>query len=271
MPAQPLNTPEPKTPLEHEDRAPWTIQQTLLGIILTLVPWLALSFALNSLGGGSTPRATGRLSPAQDISSAVLVVISTLIVEGAFLIAPLYYARHTLYRRSGSPPSLRQMLRALGFRGFRVGNAVLLIIVFMVLMLAVNFAYGELITYFHLPLQTNDEVILHESRIAPITTSALLVTAVVVAPFCEEVFFRSFVFQGLRNGATVGWAAFLSALIFGLAHADLASFPVLAIIGLFLAVLRWRTRSIYPGMLLHILNNGISAVTIVLAMLGLMR
>ena len=65
------------------------------------------------------------------------------------------------------------------------------------------------------------------------------------------------------------WAIVLSALIFGVAHADPGSFVVLFFIGLALAFVRWRTDSLWPGILLHMLNNGIAALLIVLAMHGI--
>ena len=138
----------------------------------------------------------------------------------------------------------------------------------MVAIFAVNFLYSYVITTFHLNLQTNDQVILERSKQAPLTIYATLFAAVFIAPFCEEVFFRGFVFPGLRRAMPVGWAIMLSSLLFAVAHADPGSFAVLFIIGLALAFLRWRTGSIWPGMILHMLNNGIGAVSIILVMQG---
>jgi membrane protease YdiL (CAAX protease family) len=67
------------------------------------------------------------------------------------------------------------------------------------------------------------------------------------------------------------WAIIFSALIFGVAHADPGSFAVLVIIGLALAFLRWRTYSIWPGMILHALNNAIAALAVVLYMQGMIH
>jgi len=91
---------------------------------------------------------------------------------------------------------------------------------------------------------------------------------VFVAPICEEVFFRGFVFAGLLRGMAPVWAIVFSSLIFAVAHFDVGSFVVLFIIGLALAFLRWRTKSIWPGILLHMLNNGIAALGIIVVMLG---
>ncbi|MFL5707338.1 MAG: type II CAAX prenyl endopeptidase Rce1 family protein [Ktedonobacteraceae bacterium] len=42
-------------------------------------------------------------------------------------------------------------------------------------------------------------------------------------------------------------------------------------IGLALAFLRWRTNSIWPGILLHMLNNSLGAFTIILVMNGIIK
>jgi membrane protease YdiL (CAAX protease family) len=46
---------------------------------------------------------------------------------------------------------------------------------------------------------------------------------------------------------------------------------VLLIIGLALAIIRWRTASIWPAMFLHMLNNGIGAASILLVMWGVIK
>ena len=50
---------------------------------------------------------------------------------------------------------------------------------------------------------------------------------------------------------------------FSLAHGLLQAFPELAIFGCALAWLRWQTRSVYPGMILHGTFNAISLVAAV--------
>ncbi len=139
---------------------------------------------------------------------------------------------------------------------------------FLVAILAADYLYGYVIQTFHLPLQTNDQVLLAFSKYAPLTTYATLIVAVFVAPICEEVFFRGFVFAGLLRGMALVWAIVFSSLIFAVAHFDVGSFVVLFIIGLALSFLRWRTKSIWPGILLHMLNNGIAALGIIVVMLG---
>ncbi len=248
------------------DKALWTIQQTLTGILFTLVPWLALALGLASLnvrGVRTTP-----LAPSVDLANAFVVFVFSSLIEGAFLIAPLVIVLRIL---RGVPNRLKQAWYALGLRRFRVGEAISWIIVLFLGIYAINLAYQSLIVAFHLPIQTNDQAILNGAKTAPLTTYATLIASVVVAPFCEEVFFRGFVFMGLLRAMSPVWAILLSAFIFALAHADPGSFAVLFIIGIALAFLRWRTRSLWPGILLHFLNNGVGAILIVLVMSGVVR
>lgn len=259
---QPENTPvlDPS-----EDQVPWTIQQTFLGTFLTLLPWVILALALSSLG---TTTSTRPLSPRADMIGAIVTIVFSAIIEGAFLIAPLYYAHASL---RSIPHHGRLAIKALGFRSFSAPRALSWIVGLLLLVFAVNILYSYLITTFHLNLQTNDQVILAHSKEAPLTTYATLLAAVLIAPFCEEIFFRGFVFQGLRRSMPVSWAIVLSALLFAVAHADPGSFAVLFAIGIALAILRWRTKSIWPGMLLHMLNNGLGALIIVLTMQGIIK
>src|SRR6266487_6328276 len=246
------------------DIAPWSIQQTFLGVLLTLLPWIALTLILSSINGSTS--ITTPLSPRADLIGAIVTIIFSVIIEGAFLIAPFYFA-NAAFR--SLRPHARLALDALGFRRYPLGRTLLWVAVLMVAIFVVNALYSYLITALHLNLQTNDQLLLKQSKVAPLTTYATLLAAVFVAPFCEEVFFRGFVFPGLRRGMPVGWAIVFSSFLFAVSHADPGSFAVLLIIGLALAILRWRTRSIWPAILLHTLNNGIAALAIVLTMWGI--
>jgi uncharacterized protein len=71
-----------------------------------------------------------------------------------------------------------------------------------------------------------------------------------VAPVVEELTFRGLGFGVLeRFGGRLAVA--LSGLAFAAAHGLVRGLPLLLAIGLGLGYLRYRTRSVYPGMLLH--------------------
>jgi len=253
--------------VEHKpDEVSWTIQQTFFGILLTLVPWFIVVSFLN---GGKTPNTPSTVLPlGTDITNAIITFIFSSIIEGAFIVAPLYFAKRVNHSIT---PHLRLAWRALGFKEFNVGKAFILVILFGLIIIATDYLYQEVITLFRWHLQTNDQVILTRSKVEPITTYATLLAAVFVAPFCEEIFFRGFVFTGLRRGMPIYLAVIISALLFAAAHGDPASFPVLLIIGLLLAILRWQTKSLWPGILLHCLNNSLGAIEIILVMNGVLK
>jgi uncharacterized protein len=85
---------------------------------------------------------------------------------------------------------------------------------------------------------------------------------VVAAPFSEEVFFRGFIFGGLRRRLSFPAAALISGLIFGLFHFtgpdSVAVVPQLALLGFALAWLYEETGSIYPPMAVHAVNNALA-------------
>ncbi len=81
----------------------------------------------------------------------------------------------------------------------------------------------------------------------------------VIGPITEELTFRGLGFYLLKPlGQTP--AIVVIGITFGLWHGLIEALPVLIIFGLGLAFLRSRTRSIYPGMLLHALFNGAALV-----------
>jgi membrane protease YdiL (CAAX protease family) len=91
----------------------------------------------------------------------------------------------------------------------------------------------------------------------------------IIAPMCEETIFRGFLFGTLRRmrisvaGRQLGpWvAAVIVAILFGLAHTGSANAEYLiplGFLGFVLCLVRWRTRSLYPGMALHSANNSLA-------------
>ena len=86
----------------------------------------------------------------------------------------------------------------------------------------------------------------------------LLALAVVPGVF-EELSFRGFLFSSLRGVMAGGWAAVISAFLFGVFHEVLfpGRFLTSTFLGLVLGWVRWRTGSVVPCMLLHVVHNGL--------------
>jgi uncharacterized protein len=95
-------------------------------------------------------------------------------------------------------------------------------------------------------------------------TTLLLLSAgltCVVAPICEELLFRGFIFTALRNWRGMWPAAVTTALVFGAVHAGSApavDLVPLAGLGLGLCLLYRYTGSLYPCIAVHSLNNSLA-------------
>jgi uncharacterized protein len=84
-----------------------------------------------------------------------------------------------------------------------------------------------------------------------------------VAPFAEEFFFRGFFYGALRTKFTVATAAIIDGLVFGLIHFEggsdgLLIVPPLAALGIIFCLVYEQTRSLYPVIALHAINNSIA-------------
>lgn len=100
------------------------------------------------------------------------------------------------------------------------------------------------------------------SRAAPFIAFFLAVT--LLAPFVEELTYRGLGFSLLSPFGVV-LAIVATGVLFGLAHGLLIGLPVLACFGIVVAWLRTKTGSVYPGVLLHAVFNGIALLVSVAA------
>ena len=244
---------------------PWPAKIAFRGVLFTLIPWIGFNL-LTSLGG-TTPL-TKPVAFSQDLGGAFLTIVFTALIEGAFLIAPYYYANKALVQESlrEGEARTRAVLRSLGLRRFNFWRILPWIIGLMVLIIGFEWLYGLAVTALHIQLPSNDQVLQQESTYEPFTTYAILAGSVLIAPFCEEIFFRGFVFPGLLHDLSPLWAVVISAALFAVAHADPGSFVPLFAIGLCLGFVRWRTGSTWASMSLHILNNLLASADIILSM-----
>jgi membrane protease YdiL (CAAX protease family) len=96
----------------------------------------------------------------------------------------------------------------------------------------------------------------------PLGSTAAALLIIVAAPLSEEMFFRGFMFRGLRRSVPFVVAAVISSVVWGLFHyTGAGSWGVvlqLSIFGLALAWLYERTGSIWPTIAVHALNNAIA-------------
>lgn len=129
--------------------------------------------------------------------------------------------------------------------------------------LGVIWAIGALLEVF---LDAGEEQGLVPDDWDPDRAGAYAVNFVVVAgvaPAVEELLYRGLGFTAIGSFYGAVAAIVVTALAFGLSHGLLQALPVLTIFGAILAVLRHRTGSIYPPIILHSLFNAAALVAAV--------
>ena len=96
---------------------------------------------------------------------------------------------------------------------------------------------------------------------------SMLLLGGILDPFAEEVFFRGVLYQWLRDRWGVWFGILTSSLLFGAAHGDIAVGGASAVLGLILAWVFERSHSLWPPVLIHVINNSvkIAALYILLA------
>ncbi|WP_411277976.1 CPBP family intramembrane glutamic endopeptidase [Gaiella sp.] len=99
------------------------------------------------------------------------------------------------------------------------------------------------------------------SRAVPFVANALVV--VLVAPFVEELLYRGLGMSLLLPFVGPLFSIGITGLAFGLAHGLVLGLPVLTIFGITLGWLRWKTDSVYPGMVVHGIFNGAALIAAV--------
>ncbi len=86
----------------------------------------------------------------------------------------------------------------------------------------------------------------------------------VVAPIAEEIFFRGYLYAGLRDRLGLGWGIVLSSAIFALVHLLPGVLPPIFLMGVLFAVLYEVTDSLWPCIALHGAINALAFVALYL-------
>jgi hypothetical protein len=212
--------------------APWSTRDVWLGVIAAIVI-IAVSYGLLIVLSG--------LSPSVDLD-LWMALIPTLLE--LLLLVPVWWFSVRKHHASW---------KTLGFVRFKssvlaVGLGLLLAIYFF------NGVYAYLLENFGLRMQEDLTPVLQELS----SPWPLFFAVVIVAPFTEEVFFRGFVFAGLRSRYDWRWAAAISAALFAAVHLQLTFFIPAFLLGYLFAFLFQKSNSIWPGMIFHAAVNGIA-------------
>ncbi|GAB4196891.1 MAG: hypothetical protein OHK0022_14800 [Roseiflexaceae bacterium] len=195
------------------------------------------------------------------------LLVSTLVQNLICILVPVLRVR--LIRR--------EPLAEIGLQANRPMNLVLTGIGLGVLVLIGNVVLGLLLNALGIRQNQSDQYPLFRGDYAG--QALFFITAAVLAPVGEEVLFRGYVFNALRQSyATRPWGlalAFgLSALLFSLAHSLAATRDVIGLLiptfvmGLLLAWGTYRTGSVIPAIIAHAMNNGLAVMGLIACING---
>lgn len=180
---------------------------------------------------------------------AGLVIADTFVQDVAFVFAAVIFAQMGTRKVRAWQFGLRHP----GVGWWRAGwMIVVLLIAFVVL----SVAWVEV---FHPSKEKLLETLGTNQGTALLLLSAGLTC--VVAPICEELLFRGFIFTALRRWSGMIPAAVITGLVFGGVHAGSApalDLVPLAALGFGLCLLYRYTGSLYPGIVAHSLNNSVA-------------
>lgn len=207
---------------------PWSPQDVFWALVMAIF-WVLLFVIIGGVGSRW----------GWSIDSGVLILFGT-----AILLIPIWYFTIYKYKANWADLGLR------GFRPAAVGIGCGL----MVASLLFNLVYATILALFDLQIQPDIDAMFNNTRYPPL----LFLAGAVVAPLIEEMFFRGFVFPGLRN--KWGWqaAAVVSAALFATAHIIPTSIPPIFILGLIFAFLYHISGSIWPSVFMHMLTNSVA-------------
>ena len=174
-----------------------------------------------------------------------------LIVQGVFALALIGVPVALISRGT----ALRTAPRRLGLRRFPLGSGIGRTLA----------AYGGFFVFlvvYGLLVQPDPQEIIEEieQQDEAVKLVALGVLIILAAPLSEEIFFRGFLFGGLRGRMPFWPAAIVSGLVFGLVHlpGGPLQVPPLVVFGILLAWLYERSGSLGPPILMHAIQNSIS-------------
>lgn len=93
-----------------------------------------------------------------------------------------------------------------------------------------------------------------------LSTPVSLFLFAVTPAVCEEALFRGLIFRGLLKRFPPGLCILIVSLLFGIFHFSTDRLLPTTLLGVLLALLAWRSGSLWPSMLVHAINNGILTV-----------
>lgn len=222
--------------------APWGVGEAILIFVLSVVFASAISYVIALLLKNS-------FSPTTNV---FLVIFVSSVVLYTFLLSGTFYSVKVRHRST---------LAAIGLKLDGFGHGVALGFVMGLPVFLVAIAVAFIIQKLVHPT-TTDQLSKSVNTISSGTVgwglvALLAVTLVVLAPVCEEIFFRGYLYPALRNRMSKQPAMIINGALFAAAHFEIVGFLPRFLLGWGLCYIYERNKTLGGPMTAHALYNGV--------------
>ena len=247
--------------------ATWTIRDIVVGAVLVLVLFFLLGLLIVLPFGAAFGEEAPETLTAQMLSvivwdAAIVFVLYRLALRsrGAWWRLGLRAPSYSPVDAYGASRRLIQSLTSL-----RLPRLVLAVVTGYAASIFLVNSYGIIVEVFGIDALQPDQQVpkgyFDHDWLVPL----IGVAVVLAAPIAEELFFRGFLYAGLRRRLSVLPSALISGGLFSLAHIDPGLVIPFTMVGMVLAYTYERTGTIYAPIAIHLVFNLFSFLVLVFA------
>jgi membrane protease YdiL (CAAX protease family) len=222
---------------------------------VTWTVWhVAKAGAATILGGGALVIAAGYLL-GMEADDARLRVAAAYVAHVFFMVLAMWFVVGT----RGGPKAMGLTLE--GWPGGLVHGVVGYVAAFPILCLSVVIA-TTIAALLRLRPQLPEFLPPMSGAESPWLAGAVVFLITILGPLTEEVFFRGFLYPAMRRRLSAAPAIVINGILFGLIHMSVARLVPLAVLGMIMAWLFEKTRSLVAPATLHALHNALQLLLI---------
>ncbi|MBE6053350.1 MAG: CPBP family intramembrane metalloprotease [Clostridium sartagoforme] len=103
-----------------------------------------------------------------------------------------------------------------------------------------------------------DEFLNMEQILAPLSSGSVIMSIItigIIAPFAEEFLFRGVIYNTLSKKISIKWTIIIQAILFGIYHGNIIQGSYATLLGLVFGYVTYKTRSLWPAVIIHMVNN----------------
>jgi len=231
-----------KLTAETELKVKWNWLDGLISIIFLIVLLVGIYFGTEKLLQvlNAKQYINLNISSIDSLTFSIFYGIQVLLMLGVVWFFAIYW-------RGSS-------IKALGFRYYSILKTIWYSFLALISIFLFSFVY-VLVLRFALGIEAPPSKIEELVSNNNVSGNILIVVTAVIAPFCEEIYFRGFLYPAFRKNLGVTAGLLLSSFLFALAHLELYSFIPIMVIGWLLAYIYEKTKSIFTVIFLHSVYN----------------